>query len=106
MQQYLEEAIAEYNEQVQVTVAKPTFFCISEGVTMLSGNSQERFHNVIAKLLYVAQLARPDIVLSVTFLNIRVTRSTEDKKKLIRILQFLKGTMDDELIYRLTTLII
>jgi hypothetical protein len=56
----------------------------------------EIFHSVTAKLLYVSKRARVDIQLAIAFLCTRVTRSTEqDRLKLARVLEFLKGTLDD-----------
>jgi len=53
----------------------------------------------VAKLLYVSQRARPDIALLIAFLCTRVTRcTTEDEGKILRVLHFLNGTLDDELI--------
>jgi len=54
---------------------------------------------VVAKLLYIAQRAHPDIALAITILSTRVAQSTvENEKKLIQVLQFLRGSLDDELI--------
>ena len=51
------------------------------------------------KLMYVCQRARPDIVTAIAFLCTRVSKSTEeDWDKLKRLLEFLKGTMGDELV--------
>ena len=56
----------------------------------------ERFHRVVAKLLYVSKRGRPDIQLAIAFLCTRVSCSTEqDQRKLKRLLQFLNGTIDD-----------
>jgi hypothetical protein len=47
---------------------------------------------VTAKLLYLAKRARPDILTMVCFLCTRVQEGTdEDRKKLYRVLGYLKG---------------
>jgi hypothetical protein len=49
----------------------------------------------VAKLLYLAKRARPDILVSVSFLSTRVQDpTTVDWKKLDRVLRYLNGTPD------------
>ena len=51
---------------------------------------------MVAKLLYLCKRGRPDIEPTVAFLCTRVAKSdVEDWKKLIRLLSFLKKTIDD-----------
>jgi hypothetical protein len=53
------------------------------------------FHSIVDKLLYVSTRARMDILLTVVFLCTRVSKSTlEDKNKLRRLLQYIRGTID------------
>ena len=62
---------------------------------LLSEKSKEAFHSMVAKLLYVARMVRPDIMLAVSFLTTRVTCPTEhDQIKLLRILGYLNGTRE------------
>ncbi len=59
------------------------------------------FHTETAKLLFLAKRVRPDILTVVSFLCTRVTRATvEDRKKLARLLGYLKGTKEQSLIIR------
>jgi hypothetical protein len=61
----------------------------------LEETARKWFHLVNAKLLYLAKRARPDILTMVCLLCTRVQKATdEDKKKLYRVLGYLKGTMD------------
>ena len=54
---------------------------------------------MVAKLLYVSKRTRPEILFSVNFLCTRVQAPTlEDTVKLGRLLKYLEGTMEDELI--------
>jgi hypothetical protein len=62
----------------------------------LSHRDGEVFHSVVAKLLYVSKRSRLDIQLAVAFLCTRVSESTEqDWLKLKRVLEYLRGTLDD-----------
>ena len=57
---------------------------------------KETFHTVTAKLLYIEKRARPDIETAISFLTTRVDKSDEDDwKKLKRVIQYLKQTIDD-----------
>ena len=64
----------------------------------LSAKPAATFHSIVAKLvLYVATSARVDLLLAVTFLCTRVSKSTEqDEKKLRRVLECGRGTVDLE----------
>ena len=56
------------------------------------------FHSIVAKQLYVSHRGRPDVQLPIAFLCTRVSKSTEqDWSKLKRVLEFLKGTLDDRI---------
>jgi len=56
----------------------------------------DKFHRIVAKLLYVTKRARVDILLAIAFLCTRVADpDVHDWKKLKRVLQYLRGTLDD-----------
>jgi hypothetical protein len=58
------------------------------------------YHTVIAKLLYLAKRARPDILTVVSFLCTRVTQPTKDgMHKLLHLLGYLHGTKEKVLIF-------
>ena len=62
---------------------------------LLSPRRAGVFHATVAKLLFVAKRARPDILLAVSFLTTRVkTPDMDDWHKLIRVLGYLRGTME------------
>jgi hypothetical protein len=53
------------------------------------------YHSTVAKLLFVAKRARPDILLAVSFLTTRVkSPDMDDWRKLVRVLSYLKGSLD------------
>jgi hypothetical protein len=97
MRDYLEEAIAESGLEIMRTAATPAkrdLFDIDAQATPLTTKESETFHSVVAKLLYVATRARTDILLAVSFLCTRVSKSTvEDQAKLKRLLEYIKGTL-------------
>ncbi|KAI2506284.1 Reverse transcriptase (RNA-dependent DNA polymerase) [Fragilaria crotonensis] len=97
---YLQEAIVESGLDVTktaVTPARKELLEVDESSPVLLKDEHERFHSVVCKLLYVATRARVDILLPVGFLCTRVTKSTlEDQDKLLRVLQYIKGSMDME----------
>ena len=52
-------------------------------------------HSIVAKLLFVANRARPDIIVPISFLTSRVTIADEDDwKKLKRLLCYINNTID------------
>jgi hypothetical protein len=52
------------------------------------------FHTIVAKLLFVAKRARPDILLAVSFLTTRVKEpDTDDRKKVLCVLGYLGETL-------------
>ena len=65
----------------------------------LNDTHKEKFHSTVARLLYVAKRTRPDILFAVNYLCTRVLNPTmEDYLKLVRVLRYLYGTSDQELV--------
>jgi hypothetical protein len=99
MKEYIKEAIADFGEDITRTAATPAkknLFDIDESAAPLSRKDAENFHSVVAKLLYVSKRSRLDIQLAVAFLCTRVSCSTDqDWAKLKRVLEYLRGTLDD-----------
>jgi hypothetical protein len=98
MRDYLVESIMESNLDVSksvTTTAQKHLFDIDKLSPRLLIVEAESFHSVVAKLLYVSIQAQPDILLTVSFLCTRVSKSTQqDQQKLLRLLQYLSGTLD------------
>jgi hypothetical protein len=70
-------------------------FDLDPNSELLDPNGKEAFHSLVARLLYIAKRARPDILLPVQFLTTRVIAPTrEDHRKLTRVLKYLHGTLD------------
>ena len=99
MEDYVKEAIEDFQEDVTkgaTTPANKNLFEIDPESPQLDKTQAERYHSVVAKLLYVAQRGRPDIILAVAFLCTRVSCSTdEDWRKLKRLMLYLNRTVTD-----------
>ncbi len=64
-----------------------------------------QFHSHVVKLLFLAKRGRPDVLLAVSFLTTRVKMPDDDDwKKLVRVLGYLKGTIDHDLMITCTDL--
>jgi hypothetical protein len=72
-----------------------SFLTKRESAPKLSLGLSELLHSNVAKLLYLAQRARPDILLAVVFLTTRVsTPDIDDLGKLKRVMRYLRDTED------------
>jgi hypothetical protein len=101
MKGYIDEVIKEmdYNGKVPVTPATKFLFEVDPKGVKLSEGKREKFHSVVASLLYLAKRGRPDVLLAVIFLTTRVSCADEDDwKKLERVIGYLKGTREMELV--------
>ena len=78
-----------------MTPAKEDLFEIDASAEKLSEEVGKTFHSRVAKLLYMALRTRPDILVAVSFLSTRVTKSTvQDWDKLERVLRYINMTPD------------
>ena len=98
MRGYLEEIIDEFPEELGQKVNTPAathLFDINKERTLLSLDMRELYHQTVAKLLWVAMRARPDILTTLSFLTTRVKSPDKDNwRKLLRLLCYLKCTID------------
>ena len=101
MKGYIEEAVAEFGEDVSRPATTPAgrgIFEVDDKALPLEKTKADVYHKVVAKLLYVSHRGRPDIQLAIAFMCTRVSCSTtQDWGKLKRLLQYLSRTMDDVL---------
>lgn len=66
----------------------------------LDDSARESFHSTVAKLLYLAKRARPDLLTAVSFLCTRVREpNLDDKAKLDRLIGYIYGTKDVKLTF-------
>jgi AAA ATPase containing von Willebrand factor type A (vWA) domain len=102
MKDYVKEAIADFAEDIVRNAATPAtrhLFDVREDSTPLNKERAEHFHSIVAKLLYICKRCRLDIQNAVAFLTTRVSKPDEDDwRKLKRVLQYLRGTLDDKLV--------
>jgi hypothetical protein len=98
MREMVAEAIDMFGESINGTVTTPAaqyLFNVQADAEKLTGGQAELFHSIVAKLLYIAKRARPDILTCVCFLATRVRESNvDDWKKLKRVLTYLSGTRE------------
>ena len=103
MTQYVKNMIKEFPESIKKeskTPATEKLFNAHES-PRLDEQRKEQFHHTVAKALFVAKRARPDILPTVSFLCTRVKQPTEeDWFKLVRMMKFLYGTQEDCLILK------
>jgi hypothetical protein len=80
---------------------KKGVFLVSETSVAVGTDEKQKFHTVVAKLLYLAKRARPDIVSVVSFLCTRVKAPTmEDVEKLEYLLGYLQRTKSREMVLK------
>ncbi len=104
MKNYIEGCIEEFEQKnpgmitrIVTTPATDNLFRVraKENTKVLDYEQAKIFHSMVAKLLFLAKRGHPNILLAVSFLTTRVKAPDEDDwKKLIRVLSYLKGTID------------
>ena len=81
------------------TAAPDNLFKVDEDAMKLDQARAKAFHNLTAKMIYVAKRARPDISLAVAFLTTRVKGpDIDDWSKLRHVIEYLRVTRDLPLI--------
>jgi hypothetical protein len=77
------------------TPAAKDLLTINEDSKLLEESKRKSFHSAVYLAQFIAMRTRPDCLLTVNFLSTRCTKATEqDWYKLIRLVQYLKGTRD------------
>jgi hypothetical protein len=98
MKSYLEESIEAFPEEITGTVSSPAanhLYTVNPDAKKLHENQRETFHSIVAKLLFVATRARPDLQPTISFLTSRCAKAdVDDWKKLKRLLCYVKNTID------------
>jgi hypothetical protein len=98
MTDYIRNMLDELPDDFDGTAATPAtsyLFKTRESAPKLSSGLSELLHSNVAKLLYLAQRARPDILLAVVFLTTRVSSPViDDLGKLKRVMRYLRDTKD------------
>jgi hypothetical protein len=95
MSYYTQQLLLEFTKvpDYSTPAIKECFHCTAS--VKLDLESKRKFHTLVAKLLYLAKRARPDILTATSFLCTRVTKPTKaDQKKLLRVIGYLKKTIN------------
>jgi hypothetical protein len=95
---YLQEIIDEFPDDLGKEVSTPAashLFDESDNPVLLGADAAKVFHHTVAKVLWAALRARPDLLTALSFLTSRVKAPDEDdQKKLVRMLSYLKHTIN------------
>jgi hypothetical protein len=99
MQEYINDVTSDVTRTSKTSATKDLFNVTTEMV--VSQELQEKTRSTVAKLLFIATHARPDVLIVTNFLCGRAEKYTsEDLGKLERILQYLKGCPSDGITLR------
>jgi hypothetical protein len=81
--------------KVSGTPAARDLHTINEDSELLNESKRKLFHSAVYLAQFIAIRTRPDCLLTVNFLSTRCTKATQDDwKKLLRLIQYLKGTKE------------
>ena len=101
MRYYVKNMINQFNHQLTKKYNSPAsekLFKINPKSPKLDKDKAEHFHTTVARGLFVAKRARPDIQTTIAYLCTRVKQPTEDDwQKLIRLMSYLYHTIDEVL---------
>ena len=80
-------------EGVATSPATSGLFTIRPTAVALDDSKRERFHSVVAKILYLAKRVRPELLVAISFLARRVQCADEDDWcKLVRVVRYIRGS--------------
>jgi hypothetical protein len=95
---YIDKALQNYEKPIKgkaKTPAAENLFVVRDDAVPLEEGERKRFHSVFALTLWLGSMARPDILVALSFLGKRTTKADEDdQKKLERLLSYLKRTRE------------
>ena len=96
MFEYIAKIIEEFPMELDEKPTSPAanhLFEVDDNGIKLKPEQKDMFHEFVAKLLFLGKRARPDLQTAISFLSTRVREpDTDDYKKLIRLMKYLKGT--------------
>jgi hypothetical protein len=83
------------------TPATDGLFEAREGAETAAESERVMFHSTVAKILYLTKKARPDLLLTASYLATRVSKCTKDDlAKLLRLVSYLRETRERGLLFR------
>ena len=94
MSNYVDELMSKYNVTGKSKYpCSEQLFELDEQSPHLDNKQKEEFHSAIASVLFLAKRARPDLLLTTSFLTTRIQQPTEDDyKKLYKMLRYINTT--------------
>ena len=102
MTEYVKSMIEEFPQKVQGRNATPwteNLFKVDANAKRLGHERKETFHTFVMKGMFLCKRRRPDMQLAIVFLSTRCQDPNENYwNKLIRLMSYLKDTIDDILI--------
>jgi hypothetical protein len=101
MKYYIEGMLEEFPHDIKSTKTTPwteKLLKVQEDAKKIEETRRGTFHTFVMKAMFLCKRARPDIEPAIAFLSSRVKEPNEgDWNKLLRVMGFLKGTIDDVL---------
>jgi hypothetical protein len=95
---YLQELVDEFPDDIGSPASTPAavhLFEESVNPVLLDKEKAKMFHHIVAKTLWAAIRARPDLLTTLSFLTCKVKApDKDDYKKLTRMISYIKGTID------------
>jgi hypothetical protein len=101
---YAKQLLEGKNFKVAPSPSTKKTFEVDEGSPLLSEEEKKYFHSTVAKFLFMAKRARPDLLTVVSFLCTRVQGATQqDMVKLERVLGYVKATQEQAMVLHAQT---
>jgi len=104
MEKFIGDLLRDYGNLITKVYSVPAIdgLCeIDNKAKSLVGEQKKMFHTIVAKLLYLAKKLRIDICMCVAYLCTRIKDpNTDDWKKLIRVLGYIKMTSSKKKVIR------
>ena len=99
---YFQDIIDDFPEDISKSFSTPAgnhLFDESEQPVLITEHKAKMFHHTVARILWGAMRARPDLLTTLSYLTCKVRAPDEDDfKKLIRLICYIKGTIELPLI--------
>jgi hypothetical protein len=105
MLDYVEEILTAFEEAepkasgTKSSAAPENLFTVNEDCEKLPPDKSEKYHTIVAKILWATKRARPDTCTAIAFLTTRVREpDTDDWAKLTHLIKYIRGTRSMPLI--------
>ena len=99
--EYIVKIIEEFPMELDGEPTSPAanhLFEVDDNGVKMKPDQKDLIHEFVAKLLFLGKRSRPDLQTAISFLSVRVREpDTDNYKKLIRLMKYLKITKDTPL---------